>query len=201
MPRPGRHVELVTGAGGREFGACVGAGGATLSPPHMRRRLRGILGTALVWATAFASFGLLAGVLAIGTFYFTSQLDRPGMTWALLVQVVASIVRWGVIGALSGLVFATLLLTTRRPEQSEWSGRRLTLLGALAGGVGALLGGAALVAALPLSTIVGVAMLSSLALFGCLLGTGMARATLRAVRGAPAADALDAPGPHTALGA
>jgi cytochrome bd-type quinol oxidase subunit 2 len=155
------------------------------------RRLRGVLGTALVWAAAFGAFGACTGVLSVVLFALMGRMGAPRVTADVLAQAALAVARWAALGTLSGVTFATLLLLTSRGRApSAWSSRRLTLLGTAAGAGGSAAAGAALVAAMHLSLRVASPLIASplfwsalFALFGGLLGTGMARATLRAVRG------------------
>ena len=107
--------------------------------PLLMRRLRGMLGITLTWAAVFAGLGAVGGLaltigLAAGTLP-ASELAPDGV-YAAVLGVVA---RWGLVGALSGIVFAaSVMVAERRKTLATLSQRRIAGWGLLAGALGTM---------------------------------------------------------------
>ena len=152
------------------------------------RRIRGILGTALLWGCAWAGFGLLFGVVVWvlrnpATFVF--PLWRFTAMQGLF---------WGIWGSVSGGVFAALMIVAERQSTlSTLSTRRIAAWGALGGfslpllsyGLLVLTRGPVLGALGPTAIAAGIASV---------LGAGMAAGHLSLPRRAP-----ELPGDHCAM--
>jgi len=95
---------------------------------NLLQRLRGLAGTALLWAAAWFLVGLAFGI------YQAETIPRPDVPiefpWLRIVATATVI--WTVWGAISGAVFALVLaLAERRHALSELSMPRFALWGAL----------------------------------------------------------------------
>jgi hypothetical protein len=191
------HRPILLDAGDRT--ATITAAGVQM---RVLRRLRGVLGIAATWGAAFAGLGVLFGLwlvfqLATGAVP-TPSIDRDRL-YALVL--VGQVLRWGLIGAASGVAFsAILMLAERRQTLATLSPRRFARWGLLAGA----LGGAAVAAAILLFVLAdGVLHVPALSLalplvgvplIGAALGRATAAATLRAARrGLPALEPADEP--------
>jgi hypothetical protein len=97
------------------------------------RRLRGLLGTALIWAVLWFPIGLVAGLYRFAKLPPPDLLPAPPFSLAFFARYVASItVAWMVWGAICGAVFALLLsILERRRDVDSLSGRRTAIWGAL----------------------------------------------------------------------
>jgi hypothetical protein len=163
------------------------------------RRLRGVLGTAATWCVAFTGVGGVITLAAL-TFLKLSGVAGPIPVMQLVVEGATALIRWGLLGAGSGAAFASvILLAGERRTLTRLSSWRFASWGFLAGAVGSGLVGAGILAmlklplpamglALPIGLVAGVAVI------GGALGSGMATATLRAIRGDPTLAAPAAPG-------
>ena len=137
-------------------------------------RVRGILGTGLAWAVAWAPIGAAAGAFA--WYRFTRQLPAD-VAVSPVVFLPLPTVAFAAFGAVSGAVFAiTLAITERRQPLNDLSIRQTACLGALGGLTfpGIVLSQAS--AGLPMS-----ALLISVGL-GAGLGAGSAAATVAIAR-------------------
>jgi len=95
---------------------------------NLLQRLRGLAGTALLWAAVWLLVGLAFGVYQAET---RSRPDVPiAFPWFQIIATATAI--WTVWGAVSGAVFALVLtLAERRHALSELSMPRFALWGAL----------------------------------------------------------------------
>lgn len=83
------------------------------------RRIRGIIGTGLIWAAGFVGF------------FTVAQLVRVGMTLQIFPGLAF---RWAIYGFLTGGTFAGILaLTERHRKLEDLSLRRVALWGAVGG--------------------------------------------------------------------
>lgn len=137
-----------------------------------RRRLRGLLSTALTWGAAFGGFHLALAALQLGVQPTLSPTASRVLVWGA--------VAWTILGAFSGLAFGAFVVTLeRRRTLATLSARRFTLWGALAG---------AGIVALPFAAYAlrgGSATLGSAGILigaGGVLGLGGAATSLRLAR-------------------
>jgi hypothetical protein len=156
----------------------------------MNQKTRATLGTVMMWSVGWAACGLALGVLRLA-------LVAALGAWhpAPLLLLLLPALRWAVLGAAAGALFA---LALRR------SGRRLPSLEALSPPRAAVWGaGAGL--ALPLGVLVAALALGAVAWpaalvlgvlgLGAALGAGTAAGTVAIARRAPVALAAPRPGP------
>ncbi|HYW06811.1 MAG TPA: hypothetical protein VE913_07635 [Longimicrobium sp.] len=97
------------------------------------RRLRGVGGTAVAWATAWAVLGVIPSV-AIQAFWFARRSDELPSAWAVAGMVAGGLAFWAAWGAISGVVFATAMtMRERHRTVDELPTHRAATWGALAG--------------------------------------------------------------------
>jgi hypothetical protein len=95
---------------------------------NLRRRLRGILGVAVLWSVTFAGISMM--VLATVLFIEAAPVGPSEIFNAMASAMTA----WGVIGAVAGTLFAvTVILAERSRTLAALSPRRLALWGFAAG--------------------------------------------------------------------
>src|SRR5688572_21326640 len=96
------------------------------------RFLRGVLTTALVWATSWAVVGAVINTAMVAISNAGSAwLSAPG---SLVRLALSSASAFGMAGALIGCVFAVALAVSgRRTSFQELTGRRILVIGALGG--------------------------------------------------------------------
>jgi hypothetical protein len=133
------------------------------------RRLRGLLGTALLWAMAWGMAGVVLGFIValadVGNFILVAP---DAMSFVGFVM--------GVYGAVGGLVFASvMMLLERRRRLEDLSLRRVAAWGAI-GGMGLP---AAVIAAAPIPIALGT--FGGLAVTGA-LGAACSAGTLALAR-------------------
>jgi hypothetical protein len=146
----------------------------------MNRRLRGVLGTALVWGVGWSAIGLGAGWLQVVALRLAG-ISIP-MAPARLVILVA--LRWAVFGVVAGSIFALALwyVGRRAGSLAALSPRRAAAWGAGAGVVLPLCVVALLAAggaAVPLAAVL------MLVVTGGVFGAGTAAGTVAVARRAP----------------
>jgi hypothetical protein len=94
------------------------------------RRLRGIAGAALAWAVVWG----IAGVVFASLLALWSSLGHGGLVEGTGRMLLQRGMAWGIWGALSGAVFATVLLwMERRRGIDDLSTARVAAWGALGG--------------------------------------------------------------------
>jgi hypothetical protein len=152
----------------------------------MLRRIRAVIATSLLWAIVWSPVGAVVGLVQYLTRPSWALIDvvppPPGL---MLDMVVRFSYRWGLLGAISGAAFATVLaLAERNTSVATLSLIRVSIWGAL----GALLLPAGLVLVglftFPLEQLsINVVPLISIATLGALC----AAATLTIARRSPAA--------------
>jgi hypothetical protein len=104
----------------------------------LARRLRGIAGTALAWATGWGIAGTVFGAALLAT----EPALRSSLR-AITMVLLGSIVGWAVTGAVAGVLFATvLLMAERRRTLQDLLPRRIAAWGALGGALLPLVGAA-----------------------------------------------------------
>jgi hypothetical protein len=144
------------------------------------RRIRGIVGSALLWGCAWAGVGLLFGV-AVWLLRDPAAFLFPVWRFVALQGLF-----WGIWGSVSGAVFASLLIVAERNSTiSTLSTRRLAGWGALGGFFLPLASyGVLLVTRGPvIGALIPTAIAATIA---GLLGAGMAAGHLSLARRAPA---------------
>jgi len=159
------------------------------------RRIRGIIGTAATWCVGFTGVGTAITVVALAVLK-VSGVGGPVPTSQLLAEGLAAIARWAMLGAGSGAAFASvILLAGESRTMSRISSGRFASWGFLAGAVGSGIVAVGVVATLklPLGVALPFLMIGASALIGGGLGSALARATLRAVRGDAALSAAASP--------
>ena len=142
------------------------------------RRLRGIAGTALAWATGWG----IAGT-AFGAFVLATNPPLRHSVRAVAMVFLGSTVGWAVTGAVSGVLFASMLiLTERRHTLQQLVPRRIAAWGALGGALLPLVGATVTTAiAGPVALGGGVIRVG----LGALLGASCAALSLKLARRAP----------------
>ncbi len=168
----------------------------------LSRRLRGIIGVAGTWAAAFAGFGFIATVLAMGIAVGVGGMPSSLVRGIGAAEWIAGVLRWAALGAVSGAGFAIAVIRNGRGRTvDDLIPGRVALWGAGAGAVGSAVVAAAGLVAINLSgklgdgvpTSIVAAGVCGLAVMGGVLGATLATATLRAARRAPTtADHVDA---------
>lgn len=99
----------------------------------LARRLRGIAGLAAAWAVTWSALGILPSV-AVQIFWFARHQTEMLSAWRVAVMVANGIPLWGIWGAISGTVFAVLMmLREREGSVGTLSARRIAAWGAFAG--------------------------------------------------------------------
>ena len=142
------------------------------------RRLRGLAGTAAVWAGAWGLVGVMPSV-AVQAFWFGRHGGAPLSLAVILPMAGWGFAIWAAWGALSGLVFGMVVAIGERHRSVDGlSPRRIAGWGAIAG---------LTIPTLILVYVVTHAQALSLSmgtipLFGALLGTGCGAASLVAAR-------------------
>lgn len=97
----------------------------------MLRRLRGLLGIAIVWALAFAPIGLLVGVYRALTMRIGFGLPPWPLSYTLRF-ILYNGMAWGIWGAASGLLFGLILsISERRRTVADLRVQRTAIWGAL----------------------------------------------------------------------
>lgn len=98
---------------------------------NLMRRLRGVAGSMSIWAVVFAAIGVV-GSIPVSLIYRLPPLASGQFARVL----VATIVRWGLAGAVMGLAFAAaVMLAERSRTRTTLSLRRFTTWGFLAGAI------------------------------------------------------------------
>lgn len=144
------------------------------------RRLRGIAGTALLWATTWGVVG--AAAYAVLGVRWTLEWDRPLTVKEVMPYVLTGAIFLAVYGLLSGVAFAgVLMLVERRRGIRDLTLPRIAAWGAL-GGAAVL--GVNLVLVYLLEGLVPGDTLPVLAIMG-LLGAGCAAGSLALARRSP----------------
>jgi hypothetical protein len=140
------------------------------------RRLRGLIGTAATWAVVWSAVGVIPSV-AIQAFWFGRHGDAPLSAAAILPMIGWGLAIWAVWGALSGLVFGTVVaIRERHRTAGDLTVRRIGTWGLIAG-----LTIPALVLAYVLTHSPAQAIspgMGKLLLFGALLGSGCGAGSL-----------------------
>jgi hypothetical protein len=148
---------------------------------NLMRRVRGAVGTAGVWAAAFAIAGV-AGLLPLSLLGVLPPFERIRFG-RLLAETV---LRWGLGGAAMGLAFAMIVLGGERKRTlAAPSSRRFAAWGFVAGAI--IPFGMATIAELTGRSSVATNLRSGVIFAGICgaLGAALAVATLRAARRAP----------------
>ena len=139
----------------------------------LKRRLRGIIGTALTWSAAF-------GLVTVGVALVSLLALKPGIgvPWRIYG---AAVLMWSVWGFVSGATYAGLLIALERKRTlSELSWGRLAVWGVVAGAIAPLSPVVILLAAgidFPWSR------LAIMCASGAITGLASAQLSLRAARG------------------
>jgi hypothetical protein len=97
------------------------------------RRLRGLTGTALLWAVVWLPIGLVIGVIRAATLPPVDVGGAPPHPLGFLLKVIAVVtLAWTTWGAISGFVFGLLLTVTERQRDVDGlSVRRTAIWGSL----------------------------------------------------------------------
>ena len=95
------------------------------------RRVRGVLGVSVTWGVAW---GVLGSALTAALLWWSSRRDAALHLFGVVATLPPMFAFWGMLGAFSGAVFATLLLGfERRRSIDTLAGRRVAVWGALGG--------------------------------------------------------------------
>jgi hypothetical protein len=157
----------------------------------LSRRVRGTLGTAVVWSLVFAVAGIVCGLVTAAVLvirYHMPSVPWPELvTYYLRVIVTQTVPRWAMMGAASGALFALVLSVRARGRTLETlEPRRFAGLGLATGAIAAsLVAAIAIALTLWTSPLHGVQLLVDVALIpvlGGLVGGATATAMLRTAR-------------------
>lgn len=144
------------------------------------RRLRGLAGTAAVWAAAWGAVGVIPSV-TIQAFWFGRHGGAPLSLAVILPMIGWGFAVWAVWGALSGLVFGIVVAIRERHRTPDGlSARRIAGWGAIAG-----LTIPALILVYTVTHAPAQALslnMGKILLFGALLGMGCGAGSLVAAR-------------------
>ena len=159
---------------------------------NVMRRVRGALGTAGIWAAAFAVAGVV-GLLPLRLFGVLPPFEHIRVGRMLAVTML----NWGLGGAAMGLAFAVAISVAEgKRSLAALSSRRFAIWGFVAGAIVPM--GIGAIAQLTGRTGPGTTLTSGVVFGGIcgVLGSALAVASLRAARQAPASLA-EAPEVHS----